>query len=76
MVYYHWYCLKNDEEKSQYLKDLFKQTYIKDIIEPNNVQRIDAINSIINILTSAVGLLKNPISMILFLVNGNIYGKI
>lgn len=51
---------KTDEEKSKYLKDLFEQTYIKDIIERNNVQRIDVIGSIINMLASSVGSLTNP----------------
>lgn len=49
-----------DEEKSQYLKNLFEETYIKDIIERNNIQRIDIINSIINMLASSVGSLTNP----------------
>ena len=51
---------KTDEEKSKYLKDLFDQTYIKDIIERNNVQRVDVIDSVINILASSVGSLTNP----------------
>ncbi len=50
----------NDEEKSKYLKDLFEQTYIKDIIERNNIQRVDVINAIINMLASAIGSLINP----------------
>ena len=51
---------KTDEEKSKYLKDLFDQTYIKDIIERNNIQRVDILDSIINILASSVGSLTNP----------------
>lgn len=51
---------KNDEEKSKYLKDLFEQTYIKDIIERNNIQRVDVLDSIINMLASSVGSLTNP----------------
>jgi len=51
---------KTDEEKSKYLKDLFDQTYVKDIIERNNVQRVDVLDSIINILASSVGSLTNP----------------
>ena len=51
---------KSDEEKSKYLKDLFDQTYIKDIIERNNIQRVDILDSIINILASSVGSLTNP----------------
>ena len=51
---------KTDEEKSKYLKDLFEQTYIKDIIERNNVQRVDVLDSIVNMLASSVGSLTNP----------------
>lgn len=51
---------KSDEEKSQYLKDEFEKTYIRDIIERNNIQRIDVIDSVINMLASAVGSLTNP----------------
>ena len=51
---------KSDEEKSKYLKDLFDQTYIKDIIERNSIQRVDILDSIINMLASSVGSLTNP----------------
>ena len=51
---------KTDEEKSLYLKELFEQTYIKDIIERNNIQRIDILDNLINMLASAVGSLTNP----------------
>lgn len=51
---------KTDEEKAKYLKDLFDQTYIKDIIERNKVQRVDVLDSIINMLASSVGSLTNP----------------
>ncbi len=51
---------KNDEEKSQYLKEEFEKTYIKDIIERNNIQRVDVLDSIVNMLASAVGSLTNP----------------
>ena len=51
---------KTDKEKSKYLKDLFDQTYIKDIIERNNIQRVDILDSIINMLASSVGSLTNP----------------
>ena len=51
---------KTDEEKSKYLKDLFDQTYIKEIIERNNIQRVDILDSIINMLASSVGSLTNP----------------
>lgn len=51
---------KTDEEKSQYLKDLFEQTYVKDIVDRNCIQRVDVLDAIINMLSSAVGSLTNP----------------
>ncbi|MDO5569195.1 MAG: ATP-binding protein [bacterium] len=51
---------KTDEEKAQYLKELFEQTYIKDIVERNNIQRIDILDALINMLSSSVGSLTNP----------------
>ncbi len=51
---------KTDEEKSQYLKELFEQTYIRDIVERNNIQRVDVLDDIINMLASSVGSLTNP----------------
>lgn len=51
---------KSDEEKSQYLKELFEQSYIKDIVERNNIQRVDVLDTLINMLASSVGSLTNP----------------
>lgn len=51
---------KGDEEKSQYLKDLFTESYIRDIVERNNIQRVDVLDAIINLLASSVGSLTNP----------------
>lgn len=51
---------KTDEEKSQYLKELFEQTYVTDIVERNNIQRMDILDSLINMLASSVGSLTNP----------------
>lgn len=51
---------KTDEQKSKYLLDLFELTYKKDIIERNNINRDDVLDSLINILASAVGSLTNP----------------
>lgn len=48
-----------DAEKAEYLAELFDRTYIRDIIERNKVQRTDVLDSITNILASAVGSLTN-----------------
>ncbi len=51
---------KSEIEKSNYLKQLFEKTYISDIVERNNIQRVDVLDSIINILASSIGSLTNP----------------
>lgn len=51
---------KTEADKSDYLKRLFEHTYLKDIIERNNVQRIDALDALVNILASSIGSLTNP----------------
>ena len=51
---------RSDAEKSSYLKDLFDQTYISDIVERNHIKRLDIIDTIVNILASSVGSLTNP----------------
>lgn len=43
-----------------YLKEQFEQTYIRDIVDRNNIQRIDVLDSIVNMLASSVGSLTNP----------------
>lgn len=51
---------KSDVEKSSYLKNLFEQTYISDIVERNHIKRLDIMGTIVNILASSVGSLTNP----------------
>lgn len=53
--------LKNHEEKSKYLKDLFENTYIKDILERHDVRNEnEVLSTLLNILSSSVGSLTNP----------------
>ena len=55
------YSLKNDIEKSQYLKNLFHETYIKDILERNKIQNeSDTLGLILDFTSSAIGSLTNP----------------
>ena len=53
-------AIKGDSEKSDYLKLLFEKTYISDIVERNNIQRTDILDSVINKLASSIGSLTNP----------------
>ena len=48
------------EEKINYLNNLFKETYIKDIVNRNNVKRTDILEDILNIISSSIGSLNNP----------------
>ncbi len=51
----------NDENrKTQYLKDLFKETYLKDITERNGIQNIYSFEKLMNILASSIGSYTNP----------------
>ncbi|WP_341494850.1 ATP-binding protein [Mesomycoplasma ovipneumoniae] len=57
----HIYKLQNDEQKSHYLKQLFKQTYIKDILERNKIHNEQQILEILLDFTSSnIGSLTNP----------------
>lgn len=49
-----------DADKSDYLRNLFAQTYYSDIINRNGIKRVDILDSIVNILASSVGSLTNP----------------
>ncbi len=55
------YSLNSDEEKSQYLKSLFYETYIKDILERNNIQNEDEVlGLLLDFTASSIGSLTNP----------------
>lgn len=50
----------SEEQKSNYLSNLFNLTYIKDIIERNKIEKNDILEILINLLSSSVGSLTNP----------------
>lgn len=52
--------MKTEEQKINYLGRLFEETYIKDIIERNHIEKIQELNDLINVLASAIGSLTNP----------------
>lgn len=52
--------MKTDEQKVTYLQNLFQETYIKDITDRHNIEKINELNDLINVLASAVGSLNNP----------------
>lgn len=59
MPYLVAHC-QSEEEKEKYLKDLFQETYIKDIRDNVNAEREDVLNELVLDLCSSVGSLTNP----------------
>lgn len=51
---------QTDEQKARYLTDLFRETYLKDIIEHNKIYNTNELEDLVNILASAIGSLTNP----------------
>ena len=52
--------IENNEDKSNYLRDIFKETYIKDILERNEVRNQTEMEDLLDYLASAIGGLTNP----------------
>jgi uncharacterized protein len=52
--------LEDDKDKKDYLTSLFKEVYIKDIVERNNIEREDILSDILNFLASQISSLTNP----------------
>ena len=56
--------LETFEEKSNYLKNLFKETYIKDIIERNQIKNSEEILEVLlDFVSSTIGSLTNPLKL-------------
>lgn len=53
-------ALKTEQQKSKYLTDLFKETYLKDIIDRNHLRGEETLDKLIDILASSVGSLTSP----------------
>ena len=51
--------MATDEQRMEYLTRLFEETYVKDIIEHNHIEKIQEMNDLINVLASGIGSLTN-----------------
>ena len=49
-----------EEDKANYLKNIFSETYLKDIKERNGIKNDAEIEELLDILASAIGSLTNP----------------
>lgn len=53
--------INSHEDKAQYLSDLFRLIYIKDVIERNHLKADESVlDELLNVISSAVGSLTNP----------------
>lgn len=52
--------MKTETQKVNYLTSLFNETYLKDIIERNHIEKTQELEDLINVLASAIGSLTNP----------------
>lgn len=53
-------ALPTDSDKKKYLTSLYRELYIKDIVERNEIERKDLLNDILDFLASQIGSLTNP----------------
>ncbi len=49
-----------ERQKAEYLKNMFTNVYIKDVVERNKIQNVDEIGTLVDILASAIGAPTNP----------------
>jgi len=49
-----------ERQKAEYLKNIFSNVYIKDVVERNRIQNVDEIGTLVDILASAIGSPTNP----------------
>lgn len=55
--------LKTEEQYKNYLSNLFDEVYIKDIIERNKIERPDLLQDILNVLSTFISSLTNPLNI-------------
>lgn len=51
---------KTEKQKADYLINVFKEAYIKDIVERNGIKNDGELEELLNILSSSIGSLTNP----------------
>ena len=49
-----------ERQKAEYLKNIFTNVYIKDVVERNKLRNVDEIDTLVDILASSIGAPTNP----------------
>lgn len=52
--------LKDHRAKSQYLRNLFDNIYLTDILERHKIQNVGVLDDLLDVLSSSIGSLNNP----------------
>lgn len=52
--------IKDEKDKTEYLKSIFKETYLVDILERNNIRNTAELEELLDFLASSIGGLTNP----------------
>ena len=52
--------MNNAKQKMDYLKSIFDNVYMKDVIDRNKIKNKDEINTLVDVLASAIGAPTNP----------------
>ncbi len=55
--------IENEQDKSNYLKNLFDETYFKDIVERNKIRNEAEMEELMEIIASDIGSLTNPLKI-------------
>ncbi len=51
---------QSERQKGEYLKNIFANVYLKDVVERNRLQSVDEIGVLVDVLASSIGALTNP----------------
>ncbi len=49
-----------ERQKAEYLKNIFTNVYLRDVVERNKLQNVDEIGTLVDILASTIGMPTNP----------------
>ena len=55
-----WLNYDDEESKQEYLINLYKTIYLRDLIERKKIKKIEEFNSLISVITSSIGSFTNP----------------
>lgn len=55
--------MTDEAQKTKYLKQLFRTTYLKDILDRYRIQQVEEFGQLIDFVASAIGSLTNPLKL-------------